>query len=145
MSEVIFDSDIVSRIILDPKDFPGGVLDLRKSFQFSSDNQYRQSVNCHRLANNDQAAIHQLGLVKEAVDHAAGRTGRKYKGYCQAEVLPIRTINVSDQAHFEVYHKEENGNKAHCEIKVLFKQKNARNEAITQLIGCFSELVAYAA
>lgn len=143
MSEAILDSDIVSRIMLDPKDFPGGVLDLRKSFQFSSANQYRQSVNCHRLLNNDPAALHRLGLAKEALDHANGRTDRAYKGYCEAEVAPIRQININDLAKLEVYHIEEHGNQAHCEIKVLSEHRAARNEAITQLLACFSDLVPY--
>ena len=143
MPETIADDDVVSRIILDPKDFPGGVLDLRKSFMFSNDNQYRVSVNCHRLLGNVTATIHELGLKKEALDLAEGRQNRKYKGYCEAEVAPIRHINVNDLVHFEVYHKEENGNEAHCEIKMHFTQRNARGEAVNQLIDCFSGLIPY--
>jgi hypothetical protein len=143
MCEQILDEDVVSRIMLDPKDFPGGVLDLRCSFQFSNTNGYCQSVNCNRLVNNDIQAIHKLGLIKEAIDHAAGRTDRKYKGYCEAQVAPIRAININECARLEVYHKEELGNSAHCEIHVEWSQKNARNEAIGQLIDCFSDLIPY--
>lgn len=143
MSEQILGEDIVSRVMLDPKDFPDGVLDLRCSFQFSGNNGYRQSVNCNRLVNNDRAEIHKLGLMKEAIDHAKGRTERKYMGYCEAEVAPIRAINVNNHARLEVYHKEEMGNAAHCEIHVLWDQKNARNESINQLLDCFGNLIPY--
>jgi len=143
MPEDIFDNDVVSRSVLDPKDYVSGVLDLRKSFQFSNNNQYRQSVNCNRLLNDDVMAIHKLGLDKQALDHANGRTERTYKGYCQSVVEPIRKINVNELAHFKVCHFLENNNNAHCHIEMYFTQKNARSEAVNQLVECFSDLIPY--
>ena len=147
MPEEIFDNDVVSRIVLEPKDYENGVLDLRKSFQFSRNNEYCESVNCNRLLNNNISAIHQFGLYKQDLDHASGRVNRMYTGYCESAVLPIRQININELAHFGVYHCIENGNNAHCHIKLNFKvqpnHRQARTVAINKLIDCFSDLIPY--
>ena len=147
MAKAIHNDDIVSRSIIDPKDFDEqGVLCLRKSFQFSSKNDYNQSVNCNRMLNNDVGAIHDLGLKKQALDHANGKTSRTYVGYVEAEVEQIRQVSVGDDdTSFDVKHHPEKGNDAHCHIKLHFKQTNARNAAINKLMDVFSDLRPYSA
>ena len=145
MAEAIHDNDVVSRSIIDPKDFDeSGVLCLRKSFQFSHQNHYNQSVNCHRLLHNDVKAIHDLGLKKQELDRENGKTNRTYVGYVESEVSKVRGISLLDgQTFFEVSHHKEKGNNAHCHIKLHFKQKNDFTAAINQLIDVFSELHPY--
>lgn len=141
MTEEIFDHDVVSRYILEPIDFNNGVLDLRMGFQFSSKNNRCQSVNCHRLLNNDTEAIHKLGIEKQNLDHSMGKFERKYKGYCESIVELIRSIDINSLANFKVYHCPENNNNAHCHIELYIKEKkdNVRAVAINKLIDCFSK------
>ena len=95
MAKKILDEDTISRSVLFPKDFSEtGVLDLRKSFQFSSNNNYCQSVNCHRLVGDDPNTLHSIGLGIQAIAYARGHINRLYKGYCESKVRPIRAIDI---------------------------------------------------
>ncbi len=138
MNRNIEDADEISRMIIYPKDYlAGGMLKLDMGFEFPSDAGRCESVNCHRLLNDDQSLIHGLGYQKQASDRSKGKDST-YMGYKAAVTGNIRAIQVDDY-HFKVFHVHDNDNDAHCHIQLDFtdKQKNRRSVALNKLYDCF--------
>ena len=153
MREKIKHTDTVSRLVFHPKDYlDGGFgrLDLTMSFNFTTESQRTESVNCHRLikdTKNKHSFLHELGRKKADRDTSKNpQRPRAYKGFAPAQVTDIRHKATTPALQFDVLHEPIDGNYAHCNIKMIEKtscEKSERKTAIRRLADCFSSFVLY--
>lgn len=160
-SEEILDDDVVSRTILDPKDFPLMMgmpqLDLIKNFYFNlnkNTGRREESVNCMRLfSGNPVSACDEQGQKKRNITNErnkekAGFKPNKYYGYRSAIVHCIRNKNHKGIS-FDVEHTPKNDNQAHCDIlmcngDVGDLKTHDRQMAKEKLVKCFDIEVKWA-
>lgn len=136
--ESILDNDELARLLLKPKDqieIVDPVLKLIRitsnNFQFNTSNDNKESVNCLRLfGDNAPQKCHENG-IKKASDNNDRRISvakekgtdpvlQKYIGYTAATCSEVKSSS-DDYIAFKVEHADENGNYAHCNIKLTLK------------------------
>jgi|LakMenEpi03Aug12_release.lakeMendotaPanAssembly.Ray.scaffolds.fasta_scaffold940801_2 hypothetical protein len=155
-NEIIKDDDVISRWIITPihiKTMNDGsvIVDPTQTFQFQTkaNPSLSESVNCHRLLDNDNQKIHDMGkLSNDNKRQDNPNSNKEYIGFIEANVGVIRKYKESFIS-FEVKHSPNSDNHGHCDLLMVVDGNNEVNNNIKScktlakigLRKCFGEII----